>query len=65
MDLGLKACKALVIGASKGLGKACAEALAGEGADVFICARKERRRKSRWLDIAQLTFRFRWERNRL
>jgi 3-oxoacyl-[acyl-carrier protein] reductase len=39
MDLGLKACEALVIGASKGLGKACAEALAGEGADVFICAR--------------------------
>jgi 3-oxoacyl-[acyl-carrier protein] reductase len=39
MDLGLKGCKALVTGASKGLGKACAEALSGEGASVFICAR--------------------------
>jgi 3-oxoacyl-[acyl-carrier protein] reductase len=39
MDLGLKSCKALVTGASKGLGKACAEALASEGAHVFICAR--------------------------
>ena len=39
MDLGLKGCKALVTGASKGLGKACAESLAAEGASVFICAR--------------------------
>jgi 3-oxoacyl-[acyl-carrier protein] reductase len=39
MDLGLKDCKALVAGASKGLGKACAKALAGEGARVFICSR--------------------------
>jgi 3-oxoacyl-[acyl-carrier protein] reductase len=39
MDLGLKGCKALVAGASKGLGKACAKALADEGARVFICAR--------------------------
>jgi 3-oxoacyl-[acyl-carrier protein] reductase len=39
MDLGLKGCRALVAGASKGLGKACAESLIGEGARVFICAR--------------------------
>jgi 3-oxoacyl-[acyl-carrier protein] reductase len=39
MDLGLKGCKALVAGASKGLGKACAKALADEGAHVFICSR--------------------------
>ncbi len=39
MNLGLKDCKALVAGASKGLGKACAEALAEEGARVFICSR--------------------------
>ena len=39
MDLGLKDCKALVAGASKGLGKACAEALTEEGARVFICSR--------------------------
>jgi 3-oxoacyl-[acyl-carrier protein] reductase len=39
MDLGLKGCRALVAGASKGLGKACAKSLADEGARVFICAR--------------------------
>jgi 3-oxoacyl-[acyl-carrier protein] reductase len=39
MDLGLKDCRAFVAGASKGLGKACAKALAGEGARVFICSR--------------------------
>jgi 3-oxoacyl-[acyl-carrier protein] reductase len=39
MDLGLRGCKALVAGASKGLGKACAKALTDEGARVFICSR--------------------------
>jgi 3-oxoacyl-[acyl-carrier protein] reductase len=39
MDLGLKDCRAFVAGASKGLGEACARALAAEGARVFICAR--------------------------
>ena len=39
MNLGLKDCKAFVVGASKGLGKACAKALADEGARVFICSR--------------------------
>jgi len=39
MNLGLDGCKALVTGASKGLGKACAKALAEEGVRVFICAR--------------------------
>jgi 3-oxoacyl-[acyl-carrier protein] reductase len=39
MDLGLKSCTALVAGASKGLGLACAKALADEGARVFICSR--------------------------
>src|SRR5262249_44473685 len=39
MDLGLKDCRAFVAGASKGLGLACARALAHEGARVFVCAR--------------------------
>ena len=39
MDLGLKDCKAFIVGASKGLGKACAKALADEGARVFVCSR--------------------------
>jgi 3-oxoacyl-[acyl-carrier protein] reductase len=39
MDLGLKDCRAFVAGASRGLGKACAKALADEGARIFICSR--------------------------
>lgn len=39
MDLGLKGKRALVAGASKGLGFAVANALAAEGCDLAICAR--------------------------
>jgi 3-oxoacyl-[acyl-carrier protein] reductase len=39
MDLGLKGLKAVLAGASKGIGRATAEALAAEGCDVAVCAR--------------------------
>jgi 3-oxoacyl-[acyl-carrier protein] reductase len=39
MDLGLKGRKAILAGASKGIGRATAEVLAQEGCDVAICAR--------------------------
>ena len=40
MDLQLKGKKALVCAASRGLGKAIAEALADEGCELFICSRE-------------------------
>lgn len=43
MDLGLNGTRALVTAASKGLGRACAAALAAEGAQVFIVSRSEER----------------------
>ncbi|MBJ6761468.1 SDR family oxidoreductase [Myxococcaceae bacterium JPH2] len=39
MDFGLKGRRALVMGASAGLGRACATALVKEGATVALCAR--------------------------
>ena len=39
MDLDIRGKRAIVCAASKGLGKACARALAAEGVDVFINAR--------------------------
>ena len=39
MDLELKDKVAIVGGASKGLGRACAEALAQEGVKVALCSR--------------------------
>lgn len=56
MDLGLKGCRALVAGASKGLGKACALSLAKEGAKVFICSRNLRDIESTAAEIGALGF---------
>ena len=39
MDLKIAGRKAIICASSKGLGKACAQALAAEGADVWISAR--------------------------
>jgi 3-oxoacyl-[acyl-carrier protein] reductase len=41
MDLGLKGKSALVAASSRGLGRAIAEELAAEGADLVMCARSE------------------------
>jgi len=41
MDLGLKGRRAILAGASKGIGRATAEVLAAEGCDVAICARSQ------------------------
>src|SRR5690554_2033551 len=55
MELGLKGKVALVTAASKGIGRACARALASEGAQVVICARKETELKRAASEIAGST----------
>lgn len=55
MDLGLTGRSALVAGASRGLGRACAEALAAEGARVAICAREEGPLETARAEIAAAT----------
>jgi 3-oxoacyl-[acyl-carrier protein] reductase len=47
MDFGIAGRRALVMGGSRGLGRAVAEALIGEGVSVAICARTKER-----LDVA-------------
>jgi 3-oxoacyl-[acyl-carrier protein] reductase len=56
MNLGLKDCKALVAGASRGLGKACAKALADEGARVFICSRNAQELKKVAMDFGAVGY---------
>ena len=46
MDLGLKGKRALVLSSSRGLGRGIAEAIAAEGANVFLTARSEDKLKT-------------------
>ncbi len=55
MDFGIAGRKALVCGASKGLGRGCAEALAREGAIVYINSRTEETLKRTADEIAKAT----------
>ena len=43
MDLNLRGKTALITGASKGIGRACAEALAEEGVNVILVSRTQSR----------------------
>ncbi len=55
MDLGIRGRKAIVAGASAGLGRASARALAREGVDVFLSARGETRLNEAARAIAEET----------
>jgi 3-oxoacyl-[acyl-carrier protein] reductase len=55
MDLGLKGKKAIVCASSKGLGRACAMALAAEGVDLVINSRTEAALEATAADIARET----------
>ena len=55
MDLGLRGRQALLSGASRGLGKACALALAHEGVDVTIVARTRETLEQAGAEIAAAT----------
>jgi 3-oxoacyl-[acyl-carrier protein] reductase len=56
MDLGIKARRALVMGASRGLGRAIAEALAADGAKVGICAREGARLQATAKELGSQAF---------
>jgi 3-oxoacyl-[acyl-carrier protein] reductase len=55
MDLGIKGKTALVVAASKGMGKASALGLAAEGARVVLCARGEAALKDAAAEVKQKT----------
>ena len=55
MDLGLTGKRALVLGASRGLGQGIAEQLAAEGADIALCGRDGDAMKAQATDIASRT----------
>jgi len=55
MDLGIAGKRAIVCAASKGLGKGCARALAGEGVDLVINARTAARLEATAEEIARET----------
>jgi 3-oxoacyl-[acyl-carrier protein] reductase len=55
MDFGIRDRKAIVCGASKGLGKGCATALAGEGVVVYIVARQQPQLDTAAAEIEKLT----------
>jgi 3-oxoacyl-[acyl-carrier protein] reductase len=55
VDLGIRGRKALLSGASRGLGKACALALAHEGVDITIVARTRDVLEKAGAEIAQAT----------
>ncbi len=55
MDLGMQGKKALVTGGSEGIGKAVTRALAREGVDIAICARRKEPLEAAAAEIAKET----------
>jgi 3-oxoacyl-[acyl-carrier protein] reductase len=55
MDLGIKDKVAVVLAASKGIGRGCAEALADEGVRLALCARQAEALKATGRDLSKKT----------
>ena len=55
MDLGIAGRRAIVCAASRGLGRACARALAAEGAELVISAREPSQLEATAREIARDT----------
>lgn len=55
MDLGIRGKVAIVVASSRGLGRASAQALAAEGADLLLCARGETALRTTAADIRRTT----------
>jgi len=55
MDLGISGKKAIVAGASAGMGKSAALALAGEGVEIYLSARGEERLNVAAKEISDMT----------
>ncbi|MBI2835778.1 MAG: SDR family oxidoreductase [Acidobacteria bacterium] len=55
MDLQLTDKVAIVTGSSRGLGLACAKALAGEGCRICLCARGQEKLREAWGEVVAIT----------
>jgi 3-oxoacyl-[acyl-carrier protein] reductase len=61
MDLGLSGKRVMIGGASSGIGRKCAELMAGEGADLFLIARGEEKLRAAADDLKSRSVKVSWQ----